>query len=186
MGAIRIIPESEFRTTAWSGGTTTELFIFPDGASYAERRFSARISSATVDIDESVFTALPGVKRFLTPLCAGFELSVNGSAVSLPFGEVLEFSGEDAVVCRGRGRDLNLMLKGPEGEMRIVSGAFEVSEGAMGFIFALETLAVSYCAEPLRCTSALLTEYAFASAAPGEYRADGAAVLFEIFPAERC
>ena len=185
MGAISIIPESEFRTTAWSGGTTTELFIFPEGASYAERRFSARISSATVDLDESVFTPLQGVKRFLTPLCAGFELTVNGSEVSLPRGEVLEFSGGDAVSCCGRGRDLNLMLKDADGYMRIVNGAFTVPEGAIAFLFAPDPAAVAYCRRCDRCTSTLLSKYDFASAAPGDYRTNSPLVLFVIMPPAR-
>lgn len=181
---IRIIPESEFKTTEWSGGKTTELFIWPKGASYPERRFEARISTATVDIDESTFTSLPGVKRFLTPLCAGFWLTVNGRDIELPYGRVLEFSGEDAVTCRGRGRDLNLMLKGAKGDMRIAAGVFTVPENALAFIFAPDTCAVAFCNGCSRCTSALLSKYDFASVDPGEYRTDGAVVLFEIFPDE--
>lgn len=178
MGSIRIIPESETRLTTWSGGTTRELFIWPPEASYAERRFSIRISTATVDIDESTFTPLPGVKRFLTPLCPGFELTVNGEKKLLGFGEVLEFSGEDEVVCRGRGRDLNLMLKGADGSMRIISGLFAVPEDARAFIYAPAPAAVSFCGNCSACTSSLLAAHDFAELAPGEYRANAPLVLF--------
>ena len=41
----------DFVTTTWSGGKTTQLAIAPDGASYAERAFLWRISSATVELE---------------------------------------------------------------------------------------------------------------------------------------
>ena len=179
MSGIRIIPRDEFKTTNWSGGTTTELFIFPEDASYSERRFSVRISTASVDTDESVFTSLPGVKRFLTPLSSGFDLTVNGERVNLPNGSVLEFSGEDDVICRGRGRDLNLMLKGVPGEMRLAEGDFPIASGVRAFVFAPEPCAVSYCCESgLRCTSALLMQHDFAELEEGNYHSSGRLVLF--------
>ena len=49
----------DFVTTTWSGGKTTQLAIAPDGASYAERAFLWRISSATVELEASDFTPLP-------------------------------------------------------------------------------------------------------------------------------
>lgn len=189
MSGVRIIPESEFRTTRWSGGTTTELFIWPEGASYAERRFSVRISTALVELESSTFTSLPGVKRFLTPLCPGFELIVNGEKKNLPCGEVLEFSGDDAVECFGSGRDLNLMLKGAEGNMRIVSGTFAVENRAFAFIFAPDAVTLAFCdSEKNACTSAFLPARSFARIENGSYSANGNAVLFEIMaaPSESC
>lgn len=59
MASIEKLPAGEFNISRWSGGTTTELFIWPHGASYAERRFGIRISTATVDIAQSTFTKLP-------------------------------------------------------------------------------------------------------------------------------
>ena len=117
---IRILDPASRRVTTWSGGKTTELFLYPSDGSYAERRFSVRISSATVDVGESRFTRLDGVTRFLTPLSEGFYLKRNGRWSFLAKGEVLRFSGEEDVLCRGCGRDLNLMLKGARGEMRIL------------------------------------------------------------------
>ncbi|MCR5808770.1 MAG: HutD family protein [Clostridiales bacterium] len=175
MSLIAIIPASEQRTTNWSGGTTTELFIWPKTASYKERRFDFRISTAVVEDEESVFTRLEGVKRFLTPLCDGFDLTVNGRNVSLKRGGVLEFSGEDEVACRGRGRDLNLMLKNADGEMRIVRGGFTVPECTFAFAFA---------DEPCRLSSGEIKKdlpaRAFAMLEKGGYFAEGELVLFTI------
>lgn len=52
----------------WSGGQTRELLLLPEGSSYGRRDFSVRISSASVNAEESEFTLLPGVRRFLSVL----------------------------------------------------------------------------------------------------------------------
>ena len=175
-----MLPEEGFRTTEWSGGTTTELFIWPEDGSYKDRRFSVRISTALVELPESSFTPLPGVKRFLTPLCAGFRLTVNGREIDLRRGEVLEFSGGDEVACVGSGRDLNLMLKGAEGGMRVVSGAFEVEECEMAFIYSPTDQAVAFCGENCACTSAFLPARSFSRISPGGYSAERDAVIFTV------
>lgn len=181
MGAIKTLPDSGFKTSEWSGGTTTELFLLPEDGSYKERRFSVRISTALVELESSVFTSLPGVKRFLTPLCPGFLLNVNGEEKELKYGEVLEFSGDDSVECVGSGRDLNLMLKGADGDMRTVSGAFTVESCTRAFLFAPQEQTVSFCDDVKNaCTSAFLPALSFSEAEPGGYYTDGQAVLFVI------
>ena len=62
MTLTRLTPE-DYITTRWSGGATTELLIRPRGAAYAQRAFLCRISSATVELDESTFTPLPDYER---------------------------------------------------------------------------------------------------------------------------
>lgn len=180
MQSITVIPDGEFKTSEWSGGTTTELFIWPEGSSYAERRFRVRISTANCRLEESHFTPLPGVKRFLTPLCAGFELTVNGRETPLPHGSVLEFSGGDDVTCRGSGRDLNLMLKGAEGSMRIVDGAFSVREDETAFVYAEHGAVISACFGKSFCTSAFLHAGAFARLVQGSYQTWAPIVLFTV------
>lgn len=102
-------------TTVWSGGTTTELFLYPKTGSYKDRTFEARISSATVDLAKSTYTSLPGVDRFLSPLERAFILSHPGTDLSTthlkPF-EVYAFSGDLPTECEGTGRDFNLMVRG--------------------------------------------------------------------------
>ena len=41
---IRHLTAGDFRTSTWSGGTTTELFLYPENGSYAQREFLFRIS----------------------------------------------------------------------------------------------------------------------------------------------
>ena len=75
---IRHLTAEDYKVSQWSGGTTTEIFIWPADASYAAREFSLRISSATVELEESDFTALPGVTRYIVPLQGGFTLTHPG------------------------------------------------------------------------------------------------------------
>ena len=121
MASIEKLPAGAFNISRWSGGTTTELFIWPHGASYAERRFSIRISTATVDIAESTFTKLPGVTRYIAPLGDGFTLKIGQNEPEfIPHAAVKRFDGGEDVTCAGAGRDLNLMLSGAAGQQRMI------------------------------------------------------------------
>ncbi len=142
------LTQKDYKTSAWSGGTTTELFIWPQGASYAARQFQFRISSATVDLAESDFTLLPGVERYITPLSGGFTLLHPGKepVVMGPLSAPYRFSGEETTHCVGKATDFNLMLKGVPGEMTLEAGRTIVKPGFNGFyatekaIFTLECL----------------------------------------------
>ena len=65
---IQVTRRSQHRTSAWSGGETTELAIFPPNSNYAARNFEWRVSSATVTSETSEFTRLPGYSRRLLVL----------------------------------------------------------------------------------------------------------------------
>lgn len=115
-----MIKKREYSTSAWSGGTTTELFIAPEGKTYGERNFLWRLSSATVDLEESTFTALPDYDRIIMTLEGEMDLSHNGGDwIHLKEFMPHAFDGGDVTVSRGRVVDFNLMLrKGMcEGEM---------------------------------------------------------------------
>ena len=64
----RIYRESDFRVSNWTGGKTRQLAIFPENASYLERNFLWRLSSATCEKEESQFTRLPDFDRVLLVL----------------------------------------------------------------------------------------------------------------------
>lgn len=125
----------DFSTSRWSGGTTTELFIWPEGANYATRDFQVRISSAVVELPESDFTPLDGVLRYITPLSGGFTLIHPGKSpvVMDPLDTPYGFSGQEPTHCIGSATDFNLMLKGVGGEMRIVSGKQVCPQGLHAF-----------------------------------------------------
>ena len=133
------LTEKDYKTSVWSGGTTTELFIWPESADYGKREFSFRISSATVELEESDFTPLSGVTRYITPLTGGFTLTHPGKAAVVmgPVDAPYRFSGEEATHCVGRATDFNLMLKGVEGKMEVCSGCVNVRPGFSSF-YAVE------------------------------------------------
>lgn len=111
--SYRLVPPGDQRTTTWSGGTTTELAIFPPEAGYAERNFQWRISTAVVTVPESTFTSLPGWHRLLMVLSGRMTLSHSGyHQVTLHPFEQDSFSGGWSTHCTGTGRDFNLMLAG--------------------------------------------------------------------------
>lgn len=77
----RIIRRAELVTTQWSGGTTTQLAIWPEEASYAARDFVWRASTATIGDRESDFTHLPDYSRVLMVLEGKVTLSHKGHHV---------------------------------------------------------------------------------------------------------
>ncbi len=123
---FRKLKEEEFSTSAWSGGKTMQLFIYPENSNYKERNFKVRISSATVELEQSNFTKLEEVYRFITPLDGNLKLTHNGKTFTNlePF-EIYEFDGGLETTSFGKAKDFNLMLaNGAKGELR----SFRISE----------------------------------------------------------
>ncbi len=103
---------SDYQTSVWSGGTTTEIGISPEGSRYANRDFLWRISSATVELEESTFTALPDYNRIIMTLEGDIDLCHNeGEWIHLQPFEPHVFDGGDDTVSRGKVVDFNLMLR---------------------------------------------------------------------------
>lgn len=107
----RLFKEDDYITTEWSGGKTTQLFIYPEDSSYKELNFKFRLSSATVELEKSEFTKLEGVYRFITPLDNELKLThTHKNYISLKPFEIYEFDGGLDTTSYGRVRDFNLML----------------------------------------------------------------------------
>lgn len=125
--------QEEFKTSLWSGGSTTELYIYPEDAIYKEGNFQCRISSATVEVERSDFTSLPGVKRYLSIFHGHLDMiHGEGEKVSLEPFQVDCFDGGVPTVSFGQVVDFNLMLKnGADGKM-------EASQISAGESFILE------------------------------------------------
>lgn len=110
--ALIHLTKNDYIISQWSGGTTTQVAIAPEGAVYADRDFLWRISSASVDLDESDFTALPDYHRWISTLEGGMTLSHQGGEkiVLAPY-EVHQFDGGVDTHSWGRCTDFNLMLR---------------------------------------------------------------------------
>jgi environmental stress-induced protein Ves len=107
-----IINSSEYKTTKWSGGTTTELFIFPQTANYRSKIFDFRISSATVEDEKSDFTVLPNILRKLMILEG--EITImhkNKYTKKLHKFDVDCFEGSWETSSVGKCTDFNVMTK---------------------------------------------------------------------------
>lgn len=121
---MKHLTEKDYAVSSWSGGTTTQLAIAPEGAVYANRDFLWRISSATVDLEASDFTPLPDYERLITPLKGEMVLTHNGGApIALKPYQVHAFSGADTTKSEGRCTDFNLMCRrgACEGSMSALS-----------------------------------------------------------------
>ncbi len=105
---------SENRTTVnWASGTSTEIFIYPASGSFADRDFTFRISTATVEAEESTFSFFEGITRHLMILKGHLELTHEGRYTKhlQPFDQDT-FFGEWPTKAKGKVTDFNLMLKG--------------------------------------------------------------------------
>ena len=94
----------------WSGGTTTELFIYPDGATYAEKNFDFRISTADVIAATSTFSAFPGYHRRFMVLRGEIEIT-HKDQYTKKLNELEQdaFSGDWETSAVGRCMDFNLI-----------------------------------------------------------------------------
>lgn len=107
---IKQMTFADFPCSCWSGGTTTELLLLPENGSYAERRFDLRISSATIDDERSVFSALDAYHRILLTLTGPIDLHrESGEIVRLQPLEPFAFEGSEHIESVGRCRDFNVI-----------------------------------------------------------------------------
>ncbi len=108
-----IITSAHFQSLRWSGGTTTELYIFPLTADYKERNFKFRLSTATVETDKSDFTLLNGISRKLMVLAGEITISHEGHYTKqLNKFDVDYFDGGWKTSSIGKCTDFNLMTAG--------------------------------------------------------------------------
>lgn len=106
------LAKEDYVTTAWSGGTTTQLAIAPEGAVYADRDFLWRLSSAGVELEHSDFTPLPDYVRLISVLKGELDMKIGeGDRFALSPLTVRSFDGGTPVESWGKCTDFNLMLR---------------------------------------------------------------------------
>ena len=109
---IKHITKDLLKPIEWSGGTSTELAIHPENASYQDRQFNWRLSTATVEVEESNFTSLPGVQRLIMSLSGDLELKhKDHHHIHLKPFQVDCFCGEWITQSFGKVIDFNLMTQ---------------------------------------------------------------------------
>ncbi|MGV8980321.1 HutD family protein [Clostridium sp.] len=120
---IEIFKENKHKTSKWSGGTTTQLYIYPEDSLYDERNFEWRLSSAKVEVEKSIFTSLPGISRKIMVLEGELLLEHEGHHnAALKVFEQDSFSGGWTTISFGKVTDFNLMMStGYKGELEAIS-----------------------------------------------------------------
>ncbi|MGN0718278.1 MAG: HutD family protein [Anaerovoracaceae bacterium] len=118
----QLIKKDAYKTSRWTGGETREMAIWPAGSRYLERNFVWRLSSATVEQEESDFSSLPDYDRVLMVLEGEVVLSHEGQRVArLKALEQDRFDGAYKTHSFGRITDYNLMVrKGNEGYLDLL------------------------------------------------------------------
>jgi environmental stress-induced protein Ves len=186
-----ITRKNDLVVSKWSGGSTTQLFIYPCIADYARRDFEVRISSATIEETPSAFTNLPGFRRVLMPLNAPLRLVFenHGEAELNPFDSV-EFDGAWNTVSHGVCTDFGIMLAaGWHGELaKAVTGEYKLPAGFMGVYALIEGIKVFVAGKE---HNLMQGDFALLEPETGaELRLivpeENAAVLIRIFPNARC
>lgn len=125
----RLYKEENYSVSNWTGGTTKQLAIFPEEGNYLERDFVWRISSATVENEESNFSKLPDYDRVLVVLQGDVVLAHDGQRVArLKELEQDRFDGAYKTKSFGKITDYNLMVsKGNQGFVEVMT-ATEISQ----------------------------------------------------------
>lgn len=116
---MEIIRQQQHITASWSGGLTTELYIYPKDSSYKDKDFKFRLSTATVEVESSVFTPLPGISRTLMVLEGEMSLFHEGHhSCHLEPLQKDKFQGGWKTSSKGKCVDFNLMcMNGASGDL---------------------------------------------------------------------
>jgi len=118
---INLTKKEQLNTTTWSGGITTQLAIYPKEAIYKNLDFIFRISTATIEVEESTFTSLPNISRVIMVLNGELTIQHKNQYVKqLKKFDTDFFSGDWETTSIGKVTDFNVMTKDPV--KAIVSG----------------------------------------------------------------
>lgn len=108
---IKLHSFSKAKDHRWSGGTTTELYIFPESTNYVSHEFKFRISTATIENETTTFTKLSGFNRILSVLEGELVIDhENKAPIRLKPFELDYFSGDDETRSIGLARDFNVIF----------------------------------------------------------------------------
>ncbi|MBU2699400.1 environmental stress-induced protein Ves [Sporomusaceae bacterium BoRhaA] len=149
--SIEVVRSTEQYTTNWSGGTTTQIAIYPRQADYGQRTFIWRLSSAKVELEHSTFTSLPGISRILMVLDGQIRLvHVGHHHAELKSFEQDSFSGDWCTQSFGKVRDFNLMMASNcKGRLTALTVEAKVSIQSFGDIYSErhQHASVFYCVD---------------------------------------
>jgi environmental stress-induced protein Ves len=138
---LNLTKKEQLSTSTWAGGTTTQLAIYPKDANYKNLDFIFRISTATIDVEQSTFTGLPNVSRVIMVLKG--ELTIqhkNHYTKQLKKFDTDNFSGNWETTSIGKVTDFNVMTR--EGARATASGFSLAEKTEKEFIINSDVMAV--------------------------------------------
>lgn len=146
---IILFPKKDSAVSIWSGGLTYEYMIYPETASYADRDFIFRISSATIEQEPSIFTNFKGYHRYLVMLDNSLHVEVNKEKKLYEKYEIMEFNSDDEVTSYTRGIDFNWMVseKASHHKLKITSSN-QNSNAPVVILFSLHATVIKINEEP--------------------------------------
>lgn len=108
---MQIHPFDPSKTVSWANGTSTELFVYPPDGNFQTRDFVFRISTATVEAEETTFSDFSGLTRILLPLKGKLTLIHEGRYTKElePF-EQDQFDGAWHTRSKGKVQDFNVIF----------------------------------------------------------------------------
>lgn len=101
------------KTITWASGTSTELYVYPKNGNFQTRNFDFRISTATVEEEETNFSNFSGLTRILIVLNGNLTLIHEGkyNKELAPFDQD-RFDGSWNTRSKGKVQDFNFMFNG--------------------------------------------------------------------------
>ena len=64
----QVISPADFLVHKWSGGVTSEIFLYPEGSDYQKKTFQVRISSAVITQEGTPYSDFSGYCRLICPI----------------------------------------------------------------------------------------------------------------------
>lgn len=115
MVKINVLTSKNYVQSTWSGGETTQVYLFPPQGRYELGQFDFRISTASVLLEQSNFSSLPGYQRIIMSLDHPIKLihqnllQDQSRVVHLQPFTVDFFDGAEKTTSFGQCQDFNLI-----------------------------------------------------------------------------
>ncbi|BFM44528.1 HutD family protein [Flavobacterium sp. CFS9] len=146
---INLLPKENCKAAVWSGGLTYEYLIHPKTANYADRDFTFRISSATIEQEPSVFTQFKGYHRYLVMLDNSLDIEINQEKRIYEQYEIMEFNSNDNVTSYTKGIDFNWMVSEKISRHQlIVTNSSQNCNAQIVLLYSLETTVIQINEKP--------------------------------------
>lgn len=116
---VSILKKKDYKTEKWSGGETTEIFIYPEDSTLKDRDFYFRVSSATCSSEKSLFSDFSDYNRYITTLNNELILYNKSEQRNIKPYQIFFFDGSDKTYSESSVTDFNLIIKkGLAGSLR--------------------------------------------------------------------